>query len=397
MRKFIVAILRRQAKRVIKKNKPTAIVVTGSIGKTSTTQAIATVLSESFAVRQTIANYNTDVGVPCSVFGRKFPRSLKNPFAWLRLLIANELDIYKKPDYSVLVLELGTDKPGEIADFDWLSPSIAVVTAVSPEHMEFFGDILAVAKEELSVAGFSDKTIINNLTVDKSYLKYAQTEELFNYNRSDIERINLTSNDLNVFGEHSIDSIAAAITVGKALGMDNSKLLQGAKKVAPQPGRMSILDGIKGSKLIDDTYNSSPDAVKAALDYLYSIPHVQRIALLGNMNELGRTSKNAHIEIGNYCDPLKLDLVVTLGEDANKYTADAAKKKGCPVAEANSPYEAADIIKRQLQEGAYVLLKGSQNGVFAEEATKSLLKNLKDRVKLVRQSNQWMKKKVFKG
>jgi len=88
--------------------------------------------------------------------------------------------------------------------------------------------------------------------------------------------------------------------------------------------------------------------------------------------------------------------VVTLGEDANKYTANVAKKRGCPVAEATSPYQAADIIKRQLQEGGCVLLEGSQNGVFAEETTKLLLANSKDKKYLVRQSKFWMKRKRIK-
>ncbi len=389
MRRLIAQILRWQAKRVILKNKPTIVVVAGSVGKTSTTQAIATVLSERFRIRQTIANYNTDIGVPCSIFARKFPDSLKNPLSWIKLILKNEVEVHKKQSYSVLILEIGTDKPGEIEEFSWLAPDIAVVTAVAPEHMESFEDIDAVAREELSVSEYSKKIIVNKMTVDKIYLKYVNSEELYNYSRADIKRVNLKAEDLNVFGEHSIDGVAASLAVGKVLGMDINSLRQGAKKVLPQPGRMSILSGIKGSKLIDDTYNASPDAVIAALDYLYSIQHVQRIALLGNMNELGSFSARAHRQIGEYCD-----LVVTLGEDANKYTANVAKKRGCPVAEATSPYQAADIIKRQLQEGGCVLLEGSQNGVFAEEAVKLLLDSKDDEKKLVRQSARWLSIKL---
>jgi UDP-N-acetylmuramoyl-tripeptide--D-alanyl-D-alanine ligase len=143
--------------------------------------------------------------------------------------------------------------------------------------------------------------------------------------------------------------------------------------------------------LIDDTYNSSPEAVKASLDYLYSVKGSQRIALLGNMNELGDTSAQEHRLIGEYCNPKKLDLVVTLGPDSNSYIADSARKKGCKVEVSNTPYEAAAIIKKHLKENAVVLLKGSQNGVYAEEATKLLLSDPSDENKLVRQSPFWLK------
>jgi UDP-N-acetylmuramoyl-tripeptide--D-alanyl-D-alanine ligase len=229
--------------------------------------------------------------------------------------------------------------------------------------------------------------------VDSKYLEFIKNDQIFNYSREDIKHLGIKKEDLNVLANHSIDAISGAIAVGKVLGLTNSELIRGAISVKPLPGRMQKLDGIKNSTIIDDTYNSSPEAVKAALDYLYETDSPQRIALLGNMNELGSTSEESHTEIGKYCDSKKLDLVVTIGEDANHYLADAAKDVGCAVAEAISPYEAAEIIERQLKEGAVVLCKGSQNGVFAEEAVKLLLKNPEDEKLLVRQSKYWLKKK----
>ncbi len=393
MRKKLASILRWQASKFIAKNKPKVVCVTGSVGKTSTTQAITTILSQTFNVRATIANYNTDIGVPCSVFGSPFPGSLKNPFGWVLLLAKNQLQLIGRKKVDILILELGTDLPGDIAEFEWLSPDIAIVTAVAPEHMEYFKTLDAVAKEELSVARFSEKTIVNKEMVDRTYLKFAETEQLYNYSRDDINHVGLKAEDLQVVGVHSIDAVSAGLAVGRELGMQMSNLQAGAKAVESQPGRMKVLDGLKGSKLIDDTYNASPDAVIAALNYLYGVDAPQRIALLGNMNELGETSETEHRKIGEFCDAKKLDLVVTLGENANHYLADAAKEKGCAVAEAQTPQEAANIIRRQMKEGAVVLLKGSQNGVFAEETTKSLLANSDDEKYLVRQSKFWLKKK----
>lgn len=399
MQKYIARILKWQSQKYLSKNKPTVVVVSGSVGKTSTTQAIAAVLTEKFKVKATLANYNTDLGVPLSIFGEFLPTSLKNPLAWIWIFIKNQIKIINKDNIEIYVLELGTDSPGDLEKFSWLNPEIAIVTAVAPEHMEYFKTLDAVAKEELSVASYSEKTIINKLMVKSSYLKYANSDQVFNYSRDDLGHLKLDKNDLNVVGDHSIDAIAAGIAVGKALNMKNEELATGAKSVKSLNGRMSKLTGIKNTTLIDDTYNSSPEAVRAALDYMYQTKAPQRIVLLGNMNELGDSSKEAHEMVGMYCDPKKLDLVVTLGQDANKYTAQSAKDKGCFVLEAETPYEAADIIKSKMIKGSLILLKGSQNGVFAEEAVKKLLENQNDVDRLVRQSPFWQKKKQesFKG
>jgi UDP-N-acetylmuramoyl-tripeptide--D-alanyl-D-alanine ligase len=394
MQQTIAKILRWQAKKYIVKNNPKIVVVTGSVGKTSTTQAIATVLENSFRVRKTLHNYNSDIGVPCSIFCKEIPGTLKNPFAWIWIFITNQIQIFRKAPFDILVLELGTDNPGDIQNFSWLKPDIAVVTAVAPEHMEFFKTIDNVAKEELSVASYSDKTIINKNMIDAKYLNYVDSDQIFNYSRNDIQQIGLKSDDLEVVSDHSVDAVSAALGVGRALEMSISDLVVGAKKIKPLKGRMNVLQGINKSKLIDDTYNSSPVAVTAALDYLYGLKTPQRIVLIGNMNELGESSKLEHELIGKYCNPKKLDLIVTLGQDANKYTAKMAKEEGCFVIESDTPYEAAEIIKNHIEPGAAVLLKGSQNGVFAEETVKLLLKNPEDKESLVRQSPFWLKKKA---
>lgn len=391
LKRVVVKILTAQAKRFIRKNKPKVVVVSGSVGKTSTTQAISTILSKQFTVRRTISNYNTDLGVPCSIFNRTFPRKLYNIFAWKWIILRNEITLIRKQNIDALVLELGSDSLGELAQYEWLNPDIAVVTAIASEHMEQFKTIENVAKEELSVSAFAEKTIINRDMIDPKYLEFANSDNIFNYSKDDIEHVGLTQDDLQVVGIHSIDAVCAGLAVGKDLGMSKSLLQSGAKAVVPQKGRMNVLKGIKNSTLIDDTYNSSPEAVIAALDHLYSVDAPQRIALLGNMNELGKESSAEHARIGDYCDPQKLNLVITLGEDSNNYIATQAKSRGCSVAVSMSATEAAEIIIRELKEEAIVLLKGSQNGVFAEETVKMLLADPDDKKHLVRQDKFWMK------
>jgi UDP-N-acetylmuramoyl-tripeptide--D-alanyl-D-alanine ligase len=190
-----------------------------------------------------------------------------------------------------------------------------------------------------------------------------------------------------------LDAVAAAQAVARTFGMDDDEIAAAAKEIRPQPGRMQPLEGLRDSKLIDDTYNASPEAVKAALEYLFSQHAPQKIALLGQMNELGNINESAHREIGKMCSPKNLDLVVTLGPEANRYLAEEAEAAGCQVIRTNSPIEAGQKIKAELKEGALVLLKGSQNGVFAEEAVRVLLAKPTDKRLLVRQTPQWLKKK----
>jgi UDP-N-acetylmuramyl pentapeptide synthase len=124
----------------------------------------------------------------------------------------------------------------------------------------------------------------------------------------------------------------------------------------------------------------------------------QKIAILGNMNELGDYSKSSHIEVGAYCDPKQLDLVVTIGPDANQYLAPAAVEQGCLVKTFDDPYAAGEFVKTEVKAGAVLLAKGSQNNVYAEEAIRSLLANPNDANRLVRQSPAWqkVKRKNFK-
>lgn len=393
MRNTIATILKWQTTRLIKKVQPIIVGVTGSVGKTSTTQAIATVLQGKFVVRKTYGNYNTDIGIPCSIFEQKIPTRLSNPVSWLVLLIQNEMSILtsKKHIFDVAVLELGTDSIGEIASYAWLKPDLAVVTAVAPEHMEIFGDLDTVASEELAVISYSKEALLNENMIDK---RFVDTNGVKWYSGSTLKK-EYRDAVSSLHGEHSFDAVAAAVYVAEIIGLNEDEIITGLSNIKAQPGRMNQLEGIKDSILIDDTYNSSPEAVRAALRYLNTCSGV-KVALLGNMNELGDSSAQAHTSIGKQCDPKVISLVVTLGVDANRYTAKAAKENGCEVIKTNSPYEAGEFIRDFILNSdseVTVLCKGSQNGVYAEEAVKILLKNTLDSQYLVRQSDSWLRKK----
>jgi UDP-N-acetylmuramoyl-tripeptide--D-alanyl-D-alanine ligase len=402
---------------IIKKHNPKIVAVAGSVGKTTTKIAIANVLSQGFRVQFQDGNYNTPISIPFIFTGQVMP-SLYNPFSWAKAWLKGRQVLKKEYPYDIVVIELAIDTPGDMEVFkNLIHPDISVMTAVCEEHMEFFKTLDAVAEEELLLADFSDIFVFNQEDVDKKFLdKYIptstatksyglnsgqykvipkQTPNRF-YIDAETSRGKIKNIEVNNLVATSLKSISAAIAVADILNMKSSDIIKGIAKIKPVAGRMQILDGIKGLLIIDDTYNSSPLAVEAALDSLYEIkgkPGMQRIAILGSMNELGDYSKDAHERVGSYCDPKKLDLLVTIGGQANKYLASAAAKKGVKVLTCNSPYEAAKIVKRELQDDAALLAKGSQNGVFAEESVKMLLADPSDASKLVRQNSFWQAKK----
>ncbi len=416
LKHIIRTLLEQKVKKYFKKHKPLLVVVTGSVGKTSTKTALATVLSEKYRVRAHDGNHNMDISVPLALMGVEYPDNIRSFTQWRQVLKAMDLRIREPKDVDVIVQELGTDRPGDIAHYRaYLHPDIAIVTAVSDEHMEFFKTIDAVAKEELSVASFSRLVVINRDDVDEKFAKYAETTHIDTYGLSEKAEYRLhvepaSSLDgrigklsapewgdipvsLQLVGDHSMKAAVAAACVGTKLGLSPSEIAVGVSKIRPTQGRMQVLKGFNESSIIDDTYNASPLAVEAALNTLYKTEAPQRIALLGSMNELGAVSAEAHKKVGDMCDPAKLDWVVTIGEDAEKYLAPAAAKKGCQVRSFASPYVAGGFVHSVLKEGAVVLAKGSQNGVFAEEAVKVLLHSTDDERYLVRQTEAWLREK----
>lgn len=410
---IITRILEYQARRLLKKHQPRIVAVTGSVGKTSTKLNIATVLSQKYRVLAHYGSYNTHIAVPLAIFDLRIPLKLKDPISWLQVIWQSQQALKKDYPYDVLVLELGTDHPGEIAYFKkYIHPDIAVVTAVAAEHMEYFGTLDAVAAEELAITQFSQEVFIGCDDIDMGYSKLVpEGINLDTYGTSGVAEYRFITQDyqpgkgfngmfvspefgqqpvtLQVIGEHNIRTAVAAGAVGIKLGLTAEQITTGLQQIRPVKGRMNILPGLLESIIIDDTYNSSPIAAIAALQTLYTFPAAQRIAILGSMNELGSYAPIAHKEVGEACNPNMLDWVVTIGAEAAQYLAPAAAAKGCQVRSFTSPYEASAFVHSVLHPKAVVLAKGSQNGVFAEEAVKELLQSTAEEASLVRQSPDW--------
>jgi UDP-N-acetylmuramoyl-tripeptide--D-alanyl-D-alanine ligase len=414
MGKAIVAhILESQAKALRRKHDFTIVAVAGSIGKTSTKLAIAELVGQNLRVLHQAGNYNDRVTVPLVLFEQAEP-SLFNIFAWCRIFGENAARVHHPFPYDVVVLELGTDGPGQIEQFAYLKPEIGILTGVAAEHMEYFKTLDAVACEELTIFDFSKRMLVNADDTPGKYLggrEFAEYSTLTNVAQNYYARpegqtlkgqtlhIEFPSGAFTVtvqyLGHQGAKFAVAAAAVADMLGISKDDITKGLERLRPFAGRMQVLEGVSGSTIVDDTYNASPIAVKAALDVLYAEKGAkERIAILGSMNELGEYAQAAHTEIGEYCDPKKLTMVVTIGEQAEHWLAPTAKRSGCEVHSFKHPADAGKFVADRAQKGAIILAKGSQNGVFAEEAVKQLLAHPADSERLVRQSKYWLRRKA---
>lgn len=397
------------------------IIVTGSVGKTSTKIAIGTVLAEKYRVRLHEGNYNAEISSPLTILGIDLPDNLRSIGEWQRTFKAAKQRINDPTDVDIIVQEIGSDRIGQVPHVrKYATPDIAVVTAVSPEHMEYFKTLDAVAAEELSAANFSKQALINRDDIDGKYAQDLTNPNINTYGTTDAAEYHFVQEDFSiengftgnfvameweepaevkvkVLGEHSLHAVVAAGAVGVKLGMSAAEIKKGLSKIRAVSGRMNVLKGTNKSIIIDDTYNSSPLAVVSALQTLYSLSVPQRIVVLGSMNELGETSAAEHESIGKLCDPSELAHVVTVGQEAEKYLAPAARANGCHVVSFRGPIEAGMYVHKVMDPGAAVLFKGSQGDIYLEEAVKIVLHSTDDEARLVRQSKQWMniKQKFF--
>jgi UDP-N-acetylmuramoyl-tripeptide--D-alanyl-D-alanine ligase len=417
-KKYIQSKLERSVKKYFKNHPEVKLVaVVGSVGKTTTKIAIGTVLSEKYRIRLHEGNHNSELSAPLAILGVEFPEDIRKLGQWLTVFKAIRKRIHDPTDVDVIVQELGTDAIGQIPHFGtYLTPDIAVVTAVSDEHMEFFKTLDAVAAEELAAANFSKTALINRDDIDGKYAANITNPNLTTYGTTEVAEYRFVTDDytyvdgfsgsfvspegaepiratLHVVGEQSIRAAVAAGAVAVKLGLSPAEIGAGLQKIRAVNGRMNLLRGLEETIIIDDTYNSSPLAAAAALRALYQMNVSQKIAILGSMNELGDVSASAHQAVGALCDPVELSHVITVGEDAEKYLAPAATAKGCHVVSFKTALEAGAYAHKVMTPGAALLFKGSQGGIYLEEAVKIVLHATEEEHSLVRQSPAWLEKK----
>lgn len=387
---FILKIL---AKLVIRKYKPKVVGITGSVGKTSTKEAIFSVLDNKFNINRSIKNYNNEIGLPLIIFGKESGN--RNIFKWLLIFIyVIKILIFTKKDYpEVLILEMGADKVGDIKYLTSIAkPHIALITAIGSSHLENFGSIKNIIKEKGSILdrlNNDDYALLNQ--DDKEVIKFKEKTKAkvrsFGRNKESdiyISNINISLKDdiigtsfklnnkgseipiflPNVLGWQHAQAAAAATAVGLSLGMNLVDIANNLLKYKPAKGRTNLIKGIKNSYIIDDTYNSSPESSILALEILNDIPaQGRKIAVFGDMLELGKLSEEGHVQIGKKVVELNIDYLFVIGEKSRDI-ARGAKEAG--MSEDSIFYfpfneEAGLFIQDRMKEGDIVLVKGSRS------------------------------------
>lgn len=414
LRHVVARQLEARVQKLISERKLKVVAVTGSYGKTSTKLAIASVLKQRYRVMAHEGNYNSELGLPLSIFELDVPKTLTNPLSWFKLLEQVDKKMADDYPYDVLVLELGVDQPGDMGRFmRYLSPDIGVVTAIGPVHIEQLGSIENITREKMALAVGSRIVILNA----EEELVMAQAQGLhkpvqtYGFNNGQIHwskvsrgtdqmlcgEIGMSEGIAKVqtqfLGEHSLVALAAAAAVGEELALTPDQVKTGLELVTSFSGRMQVLKGAEGSLIIDDTYNAPPSTVVSAIKTLLELPG-RHIAILGSINYLGSDASRIHREIGAAAK--NVDLLVTVGYNANKFIVAGAAQAGLAAEQIhifNSPYAAGAFVRKILQSKDVVLAKGSQDGIFVEEAIAQLLGNPDDRSKLVRQSSAWQQLK----
>lgn len=431
MKSLIQKLLYFFSRAILKKYRPDIIGITGSVGKTSAREAMYSVLKNQFSVYRSEKNFNNELGVPFSIMGIS-ENPGKSRMRWLIIFLrALWLLMYTHKKYpKVLILEMGADKPGDITYLTKLAPcTVGVITAISPAHLELFGDMETLAEEKK----------VMHLHLDDPQGKWAiynEDDPLLSPIRESVHarplsygfspRADITASELSddiifpsengglggvhftvayqnesahvelphVISKQSVYSVLAGIAVGIAYGVPLTRIVDELREYESPPGRMRLLPGIKGTLLIDDSYNSSPLAARAALDVLAGIEIVEsakRIAVLGDMLELGAYTEDEHRKIGEYIIRLPIDMLVTVGSLAH-IIADAAQEKGFDQNKIlcfDNPILASVVLKDKMKRNDVILIKGSQ-GIRLEKIVKELMAEplLAQKV-LVRQGKEW--------
>ncbi|OGY47630.1 MAG: hypothetical protein A2840_01265 [Candidatus Buchananbacteria bacterium RIFCSPHIGHO2_01_FULL_47_11b] len=429
LKKIIQLMLRWCAIRILRKYQPRVVAVTGSVGKTSTVQAIYAVVEGSFSVRKNLKNYNNEFGIPLSIIGAEAGR--RSPIRWLGIFLqALSLILVRSRSYpQLLVLEMGADHPGDIKYLTSFVPiDVAVVTNVAPAHTEYFKSIEGVAKEKGTVVSAVKKNGFSVLNSDDDWVvamrqrgkgsivmfglqptadvRASSIAISHDVEYQDISTIQGISFKLHyqgsttpvllprVLGEHLVYTALAAAAVGLVLGVNPHTIADRLKQFEPPKGRMHVITGIKQTLIIDDSYNSSPLAARKALYQLQKIsvvPGAKKYAVLGDMRELGSYTEAAHREIGQAAFEYGADCLVTVGEIARDIIRGAVEQ-GMSLEQCFSFMDsesAGRFLQDRIRSGDVLLVKGSQ-AVRMEKIVKELMAEPQRAAELlVRQDEGW--------
>ena len=432
IKKIIVWKLGIIAGMYLRRYKPQIVAVTGNVGKTSTKEAIASVLSGFKRVRSGKGNLNNEFGVPLTIIGNwadDYYEAGNTLFFWIRVLVVSFFGLVFQRNYpEILVLEYGADKPGDIKRLATkFKPHIGVVTAVGevPVHVEYFSGPEGVAKEKgrlVEALSVSDFAVLNFDDLAVLEMRERTKAKIFTYGFGESATVRISnlepwlengvSEDLPVpagvsfkvnfsdsfvpfkikgsLGKSQGYAAAAAAAVGSIFGMNLVDISEALLEYRGPKGRLKILKGIKNSIIIDDTYNASPSSTHLALETLRGLPATRRVAILGDMLELGKYSIKAHQDIGNMAGEI-VDLLVCVGSKA-KFIAEASANQMSTenIHNFDTSDEVKLKVKELIKEGDLILVKGSQ-GMRMEKIVEEIIANPENKKELLaRQGKKWL-------
>ena len=352
--------------------RPDVVAVTGSVGKTTTKQAIAAVLGQTYPVVSTPGNMNTPLGISLALLNGDITANTK------------------------VVLEMGATRRGDIAELcGMFPPTVSVVTNVHGVHLSSFGSLEAVAKTKAEIIGALPPTGVACLNGDAPLVRAMarfHAGRVLLYGREvgcDIRPEHITAT-LPLRGDHAIYVATAALAVARAVGMDDAAGNEGLSQLEPPKGRLRMLPGLAGTMLLDDTYNASPASLHVAFAFLRRMEARRRIAFLGDMLELGDDEPRAHQDAVNGA-VRTADCVILVGPRMGRVyrtrIPSAAVVHVPTSTDAAAAVGSADFYVPR--PGDAVLVKGSQ-GMRMERVSRALLREDIDPASvLVRQSAAW--------
>ena len=347
--------------------------VTGSVGKTSTKDIVANVISQKYKTLKTQGNNNNEIGLPFTMFNLK--------------------------DQEAAVIEMGMNHFGEISKLTKIAkPTIAVITNIGTSHIGNLGSRENILKAKLEILeGMNKKVLVINNDNDLLHKYYMENKdvEIHTYgieNDSEVkaEDIVLNENDsefvCNIKGEkfkvkvpvggiHFVYNAICAATVGMLMGLSKDQIKNGIETFELTKKRMDITELKNGVTIINDSYNASFESMQASLKYLQGLNSKRKIAVLGDMFELGEYSKKLHEKVGTEVAKNKIDILVCCGENA-KYIVESAEKEG--MKNENVHYfenreQVEKFVKDNWQSGDSILFKAS-NGMKFFNIVENLLK-----------------------